>query len=1389
MIGQGRPRTSLEQCAAAAGSAAIGRGCRSALLEKAKGDEHLFSERPFGCLARKVPVTFFRVALVLLLLAAGQWTAVAETMRVRVEWGGGGERQWKGTISLSQGTLDQPGPLGIEADEPGSMWLQGDPQTGGNRLLIRQRSVRVYDGVDLLVRPFGGGNPSPTDEMPPDAKLIVELTAADDPDVPIRFEVPLAGLRGNYFNQVLDQRGNRLLVRDVPGDRLRIGFPRDSLVFSPGEKFSFTVQPHALPLPAGNRVQLTIRLVAAEGREELWSTEHQVLAGRSVAVSQDVILPQQEGVYDIVITATYQPGWREAVSKPLQPLHWNKPVTLAQRNVQVLVLGHQRPIPPPGGRRELSPVAEDIDPASPGWREQLAKLPNPLKIPGLPRGPLGNDNMKSWQHSLGEFVRLNPSRESPDVSWEAYTLSIDRPGRPYVLEVTYLSDVPQTLGISILEPSPAGALLPIGLDSGVDLTEEITGRDAAPRLLTHRVIFWPRTKHPMVLMSNLRENGPAVYGKIRVLGGWDHLPPAHLPPAHLPTASTGKPRPRSERLMAAYFDRPLFPENFSAEGSAGEWIGRSLDDWNTFYQGGTRLVEYLHHAGYNGLMISVLADGSTIYPSRILEPTPRYDTGVFLAAGPDPVRKDVLEMLFRLFDREGLRLIPTLEFAAPLPELEAIRRQGGPEAEGIEWIGPEGNAWCGVHSPQRGLAPYYNVLHPRVQEAMLRVVREVVSRYRHHPSFSGLAIKLSARGYAQLPPPEWGMDDVTIARFQRDTDLEVPGSGPARFEERAALLDGAERPLWLQWRARELSRFYRRVYGELTAARPEGRLPDNPLPDRRLYLAGAGMLSGPGIEDGLQPALARRRTMAETLLRVGIDVQYYQGEDNPDSWDVVLLRPRQVTPTGRLSTQATSLEVDQMSDVDHYFQGLAVPGSLFFHPPHEARIESFDRKSPFRPTYTSLVAQAVPSGHRNRQRFVHSLATLDAQVMVDGGWMLPLGQEESIRDVLVAYRLLPAVRFHRASDPRGAAQPVTFRYVTHAGRTYAYAVNDAPFAVTAQVEVDAADGCRLTELTGARRVAPLGRHPAGTRFWTVELQPYDLVAVEFSQPGVKLLQPRVSVPPAVIAALQQRIHDLVARAGLLGNPAGPLKVLSNPGFEFPPGDQGPMPDWVTTQRLGVSVEPDATNRHGGRQSVHMRTDGPWACLVSRPFDPPTTGRLSIPVWLRVADPTRQPALRLALEGKLNGGPYYKFARVGLPLPGRRAVPIGNQWSEYVFKVDDLPLQGLSELRVRFDLMGPGEVWVDDVQLFDRKFDEKEIKELSKKLTLAHVTLQNGNVGDCMRLLDGYWPRFLQQHVPLRPHPVDLAPGGGSSGATAAEPPPRTGWVDRMRDILPKQLRF
>src|SRR5262245_613702 len=47
-----------------------------------------------------------------------------QSVQVRIAWGGPDRpRQWRGTISVDRGRLDFLRPLGREADEPGSMWL------------------------------------------------------------------------------------------------------------------------------------------------------------------------------------------------------------------------------------------------------------------------------------------------------------------------------------------------------------------------------------------------------------------------------------------------------------------------------------------------------------------------------------------------------------------------------------------------------------------------------------------------------------------------------------------------------------------------------------------------------------------------------------------------------------------------------------------------------------------------------------------------------------------------------------------------------------------------------------------------------------------------------------------------------------------------------------------------------------------------------------------------------------------------------------------------------------------------------------------------------------------------------------------------------------------
>ena len=1277
------------------------------------------------------------LAIVVALCSLGTSRA-DQAMRVRLSWGGGVARTWRGVIELSEGTLLDPIALGLEADEPGSMWLHD------GQLRIWQRSSRSFDGVDLTL------------SAGLDSKLLVGLKADGDQELEDWIEIPLATLVSETFSTNLDDSGTQLIVRRTPDDILRVRLPgRDSAVFAPGERLAFDVQPHLLPVESDDRVRIRMELTHARTSDAIWSDEAEVVAGAGEAIQKSLSLPQEEGVYDLVLTAGKR-SWLRLPQPGQSPLAGIK--TVARRKVQLVVIDRQRPQTGQAGYAELN-LVEEIDPANPEWWEKIYK--GPKLLPQLKRfwkGPLGNGSTQAFQHPLGKMVRLSSPADGSDIGWEAYTLPIKNPGLPHVLEIDYPSDKPQTLGITIIEPNATDAVHSPGVDSGVELADEIVTIAEHPELLRHRLVFWPRTKAPIALLTNHRADSPAFYGKIRVYDGWKHLPPAV--PFH---------ERRAGRLLGAYMARPMFPENFSASDTRGSADNLGVDDWVTFYQGATRFVEYLNYVGFGGAMVSVFADGGTIYPSRILEPTPRYDTGILLDAGQDSFRKDVLELLFRLFDREELQLVPAMEFASPLPELEALLRRGGPESEGVRWIGRAGLPLTEVRSSDQGTAPYYNVLHPRVQEGMLRAVRELVLRYARHPSFAGLSLQLSGHGYAQLPGPEWGLDDATIAAFEADTGIKIPAAGTERFADRADFIAARCQTEWLGWRAARLAAFYARVEAELKSA----------CPGARLYLAGANVFAGGELERQLEPTLPER-DLDEALMQVGIDVAGYRRADGP-----ILLRPERVGPRWSLSRQAQSFVLQRMLDTDRSFNTLEFTGSLFYHEPREVRLASFDAKSPHQPSYTELATEPAPSGPQNRRRFVHAVATLDSQVMFDGSLQLPMGQEDSIRELADAFRRLPATRMHRLSDQPGSSQtqPVTIRYVNQADGTYACVVNDAPFAVTARIGVLTPGSCRLDELTGRRKVESL-RADADGMYWLVRLDPYDLIAVRLSDPGARLANSRVFLPSDVRTSIEAKIDDLAVRMGAMHNhPA--MDGLQNSNFESPAAPNEAIPGWIAPAQPGAVAQLDSTQPHGGTRSVRLTSQGRWASLVSQPFDAPTTGRLTVAVWLRVAPGKQQSQLRLAVEGAGNGDDFFGGVLAGGP--GARA-----NWHRVAFQIHDLPLHGLSQLRLCFDLMGPGEVWIDDVVLRDLDFGgSPERPALLRIVSPADNMLELGHVGDCIRLLDSYWPRFLVANVPAaaasvtRKNPVPTA--------TAAKPPEEDrespGFLGRLKGLVPERLRF
>ena len=232
--------------------------------------------------------------------------------------------------------------------------------------------------------------------------------------------------------------------------------------------------------------------------------------GQAMAVPLEVPLPREEGVYDLLMTVHHaaklpwaQPG-RSPLGMKQQPI--------AERTVQLIVLGPQAASASSAPPSRLA-VVDEIEPAAVQGRPILVKLP---QLPGLPRpgkGPLGNGNSQVWTHPLGPLVQLAPNDKAGEISWEAYTLSISRPGEPHVLEVDYPSDVPQTLGISLIEPNAAGAVVPFSSIRGSTWPRKSRPSDRPP---SGSAIAWSSGRGPRprwCLLTNRRDKSPAVFGK------------------------------------------------------------------------------------------------------------------------------------------------------------------------------------------------------------------------------------------------------------------------------------------------------------------------------------------------------------------------------------------------------------------------------------------------------------------------------------------------------------------------------------------------------------------------------------------------------------------------------------------------------------------------------------------------------------------------------------------------------------------------------------------------------------------------------------------------------------------------------------------------------------
>ena len=1179
---------------------------------------------------------------------------------------------------------------------------------------------------------------------------------------------------------VLTPNAVRMVAAESPEEPILVRFSKGNDVFSPQEVVALEILPGSPEIFSEKLKFLTVTLHRTsesvgivrphvkkfpDDSTRLASVELEVSLPNDPQAAQwipvPLVMPTTEGVYDIGLSfhRTLETEANPGFNRLIHPGQRQPPKTAVQSVVSCVVV-NPAPVRRPVGELQLAAGTEQpetVDTANPAWWRRFPKVPALPKVTSLPRipglrpptptmkgvdpewtsnrfrsGPLnellepriifgensfGNGHFKE-QTTIPTIATplsaLSAPESSDTLPWQVIPLSIKEPGKPHLLEIEYPSGVPQTLGITVVEliPPENKPVPTISAESGIHVAEEIVSDPQTNRLLTHRIVFWPKTKSPMLLLTNRQANRDAVFGKVNTFQLADD-----------PTQPFDG---EMQRLLAGYVLRPEILESLaSSVGSA---------DWETFYEGATRFVDRLKHGGYDGIMLVVAANGKTIYPAA------RYGYGPFTGPliGHDgrPVTKDVLELLARLFDREGLAFIPTIDFNSPLPALEYAIQQNPNLAVEFAWIGPNGPVFLPSDRSGTVSGPFYNLLHPSVQEAMIDAVRELARRCARHPSFGGVSVVLSPEGFAQIPDPFWGIDDTTITRFQRETNLELPdgmgaSTAPNRLTARVEFFqkNAAAWETWIRWRTLKVNEFYRRVAQALTEIRP----------DATLYLAGGAMLDAPSMQQYCMPSLLYQTTLTRALRLTGFDRALFA-----ETPSVVFLHPsRQGAEMGN-ENAAIHRELETAEWGTITTQNSSAAGTLFFH------------GSP-----ASEDAVTVPSGAYNRRRFVQRMAQEDVLTFFDGGNALPLGEEESLYPFTAAFRKLPRMPFRTFSvedlskadgNAEKSLQPITVRYLETASGLFVYLLNDAPFGVDGRLTFSVSKNVVPEDLGGRRPITPESlMQKEGRLVWRVSLQPYDFIAVHLADPAAALRDVDVYRLAEICGPdgiLKRKIEELgerfkTAQSGVLWN------KLENPGCEMQADSKAELVGWTCYGDESLVAAHDPVTKYSGNAALklELKTPAPAFCAVfSSAFPAPETGRLFVTAFLGVSEHSNPPPINVVLSATHRGTPLFRSFRV----KPEAAAPGGVRWRKIVASFDRLPKENLEDFRIGFQLAGPGIVWVDDVMLYRVAFTTQEQAELQRAIVVADSRRSAERISDSLVLLESYWPKFLLYNVPAGP---------------------------------------
>ena len=633
----------------------------------------------------------------------------------------------------------------------------------------------------------------------------------------------------------------------------------------------------------------------------------------------------------------------------------------------------------------------------------------------------------------------------------------------YCFEIDYPDDKNRTMDLVVQNSDWAkwdGA-------EGADYTLQVgvAAGDEYPnsgKILTHRCIYWPRTRDVALMATTARPNAPAAISEVRVY---------RVKSGKLPVAKVNEPPAADDgwrRSFALYFEDPAIGYDFDVPGGRADVIGGMID----------RIAALMKYTGQN-----LMCYPGAWYAGVIGEE--------YMPRAHAPAYR---EAYYAKFDREGLGFMPTINqnnMAVPRKMISWKKIENGELHSSPVAIWETGRPNPGGW---HGTPPNFNIAHPMTRRAIEREIDTFIAEGAKHPSFKGVVLHLTRHCLCWFGDIRSGYNDYCIDAFAKTMGVKVPATidrtEPMRGKAYAEWLqkDPAVYEKWLDWRCEVVAAFYKRLAAKLAAARPDLKLVVNSflLPDFR------------------HDEFPHERFIPEANRRAGLDARKFAGVPNIAICQTEI--PADYRFFGPLPGRYLPRNVDANEPVqrglyfkrgdwgllesagftwanqhDRYFENSCGTGKRAWSSEYAGKTLSCDWLNECKWRVTTI----NPAGRNLLKHFAVPLRYNDVLCMSKGGFLIgTYGMEYLLVPWMQAFRALPAVKMAEVGRQGNAV----VRQATFRGKSYFYVCNTDENAATLTLALPGGS----TDLVSGRK--------AGGRV-TLQLEPYELRA--YSAPNGK----------------------------------------------------------------------------------------------------------------------------------------------------------------------------------------------------------------------------------------------------------------------------------------------